>query len=193
MVSQATLKGVTWLDVWVYIVGTRLSDTRPLNWCHPLSIVGYLQLRSWSISSWESIGHIGIEEVQLGNTHGPACAHSGGARLYAKFVGGFVKWNGLGLAGSTKRNIGRNGVLVGCIRENLAGFSIRADAQGGHYCARVGQTYFGSIHRCMSWDHCRSVYWFRCYQVHERANLNYYSGAASARAKDGCLPCRAWS
>ena len=57
---------------------------------------------SWFISSWESIGYIGIEEVQLVNTNGPACAHSGGTKLYAKLIGESVEWNGFGLAGSTK-------------------------------------------------------------------------------------------
>ena len=95
-------------------------------------------------------------------------------------IGESVEWSGLGLAGGTKRNIRRNGVLVRCIREDSVGFSIRADARGDHCCARVGQTYFGLIHKCISWDCCRSVYWFRCYRVHERENLNYCSGAASA-------------
>ena len=78
--------------------------------------------------------------VQLVNTNGPACAHSGGARLFAKLIRESVEWNGLGMAGSTKINTGRNGVLVGCIIGDSAGFGIRADARGGHYCARMGQT-----------------------------------------------------
>ena len=93
---------------------------------------------SWFISSWESIGHIGIEEVQLVNTNGPARRHSGGARLYAVLKGESVEWSGLGLAGSTKINTRRNSVLVGCIRGNSASFGIRGDARGGRYW--VGQT-----------------------------------------------------
>ena len=74
------------------------------------------------------------------NANGPARSHSRGARLYATLIGESVEWNGLGLAGSTKINTGRNGGLVGCTRGDSARFSIRADARGGHYCARVGQT-----------------------------------------------------
>ena len=83
---------------------------------------------SWFISGWESIGHIGIEEVELVDTNRPVCGHPGGARLYAKLIRESVEWNILGLAGSTKRNIGRYGVLVGCVREDSASFSVRADA-----------------------------------------------------------------
>ena len=109
-------------------------------------------------------------------------------------IGESVEWSGLGLAGGTKRNIRRNGVLVGCIREDSVGFSIRADARGDHCCARVGQTYFGLIHKCISWNCCRSVYWFRCYRASSREGkpeLLFRGGLGWAR--DGCLPWRAWS
>ena len=81
-----------------------------------------------------------IVEVQLVSTNGPVCAHSGGARLCATLIGESVEWSGLGRAGTKRSTIGRNGVLVGCIREYPASFSIRADARGGHYWASVGRT-----------------------------------------------------
>ena len=86
------------------------------------------------------IGHIGIEEIQLVDTNRPACGHPGGARLYAKLIRESVEWNVLGLASSTKRNIGRNGVLVSCVREDSASFRVRADARGSRYFALVRQT-----------------------------------------------------
>ena len=77
---------------------------------------------------------MGIDEIQVVNPNGSPCAHLGGARLYTRTIGDPVEWNGLGLAGSTKRN---TGILVGCIGGDSAGFSIRADARGDHYSTRV--------------------------------------------------------